>query len=93
MTKCKGQKQLASQSLTPFAMCGFLQEPPEKIKEVKHRAVFYRVKTETRYTFRSSLFPSKFLGFELFNDALKLVLHTMEHDEMDERCTFSLHDK
>lgn len=71
----------------------FLQEPPKEIKEDKHRAVFYREKIQSRYIFRSSLFPSKILGFQLINDALKLVLLTVESDETNENGFFSLDNK
>lgn len=75
--------------------CVLLQELPEDIKDSKHKAVFYltELSASNTFTFESSMYLGKFLGFkpDEKNPSLKkLVLHQRYSDEVDESCEILL---
>uniref|UniRef100_A0A3Q3KUJ1 Interleukin-18 n=1 Tax=Mastacembelus armatus TaxID=205130 RepID=A0A3Q3KUJ1_9TELE len=85
-----GQKMVACCSekheIYPLAM-----DLPDTIDETAHKSLFYLIKLSAsdQYMFESSMYPSKFLGFEPVegNPSLnRLVLQECRYDEVDEHC-------
>lgn len=72
----------------------FLQDLPNKINETAHKALFYLTGisgSTAMYTFESSLYTGKFLGFKPVEDNPsldKLVLLESKPDEVDEAICF-----
>lgn len=71
-------------------ICPESMDLPERIKGNAHKAVFYLTKLPTsKYLLESSLYPTKFLGFEPDGDnhsLSKLVLHQREKKEVVDSC-------
>ncbi|XP_055370102.1 uncharacterized protein LOC114868033 [Betta splendens] len=71
---------------------------PDKIAESKHNAVFYlrALPASNMYTFESSAYLGKFLGFEPVENnpsMKKLVLHSKSSDEVDDHTQFKIVSK
>ncbi|XP_040901795.1 interleukin-18-like isoform X2 [Toxotes jaculatrix] len=70
-------------------------ELPHTIPETSHKALFYlkKLPAHNKFMFESSVYPSKFLGFEPDEDnptLNKLVLRHKTSDEVDETAELTL---
>ncbi|XP_034556536.1 interleukin-18-like [Notolabrus celidotus] len=77
-------------------VCAEAMDLPSKIDKDAHKAVFYRRSLQSgtdMYMFESSLYRSRFLGFNKSSEQSsldKLVLCQKDDKEVNERCEFSL---
>ncbi|XP_038548671.1 interleukin-18-like [Micropterus salmoides] len=88
MVACCSEKH----EIDPEAM-----ELPDKIEETAHKALFYLIPLTgqtNKFMFESSLYPSKFLGFEPIesNPSLNKLVLRHKVDQVDESCEVSLSD-